>query len=118
MPAIVSFPDWAEATGPLVLTGPEKFVNAAALQNYSWAYFMRGKPLSETVQGGSEIRDDLMLDEANTFGFYQPNDPQAPTMPQVLTRWSGPWRFAVDSYSWTEEEETLNAGSQFTDDAR
>jgi hypothetical protein len=118
MPAIVSFPDWAEATGPLLLTGPDKYVNAAGLQNYSWAYFMKGKPLSETVQGGSEIRDDLMFDEANTFGFYQPNDPQAPTMPQVLTRWSGPWRFAVDSYSWTEEEETLNAGSQFTDDAR
>lgn len=118
MPAIVSFADWAEATGPLLLTGPDKFVNAAQLQNYSWARFVRGKDYSEVVQGGSEIRDELMFDEANTFSMYQPNDPQTPTMPQVLTRWSSPWRFAVDSYSWTEEEEALNAGSSYTDDAR
>lgn len=118
MPAIVSFADWAEATGPLLLTGPDKFVNAAQLQNYSWSRFVRGKEFSEVVQGGSEIRDEVMLDEANTFSMYQPNDPQTPTMPQVLTRWSSPWRFAVDSYSWTEEEEALNAGSSYTEDAR
>ena len=118
MPAIVSFADWAEATGPLLLTGPDKFVNAAQLQNYSWSRFVRGKDFSEIVQGGSEIRDELMLDEAQTFSMYQPNDPQTPTMPQVLTRWSSPWRFAVDSYSWTEEEEALNAGSSYTEDAR
>lgn len=111
MPAIVNFPDWLEATGPFYLTDANRLVNDAALEDYLWPDFARGQDGTATVQGGDKIVDDIMLDEQNTFGHYQPNQALSPTMPQILVNHETNWRFAWDSWSYTDEEIDLNKNS-------
>lgn len=108
--ALSTFNDFMDTTGPSYLTGADQIVNEAVKNNYLLRRFMRGKGPSETIQGGSTIKDEIMFDEASTFQFYQPNDTFSWQNPQVLTNWEISWRFSVDHMSWTDQEIELNTG--------
>ena len=110
--ALNTFNDFMDTTGPSYLSGADQIVNEAVKNNYLLRRFMRGKGPSETVQGGSKIKDTIMFDDASTFQFYQPNDTFSWQNPQVLTDWEIDWRFSVDHMSWTDQEIELNTGGQ------
>ena len=110
--ALSTFNDFMDTTGPSYLTGADQIVNEAVKNNYLLRRFMRGKGPSETVQGGSTIKDEIMFDDSSTFQFYQPNDTFSWQNPQVLTAWEISWRFSVDHMSWTDQEIELNTGGQ------
>lgn len=108
--ALSTFNDFMDTTGPSYLTGADQIVNEAVKNNYLLRRFMRGKGPSETIQGGSTIKDEIMFDDASTHQFYQPNDTFSWQNPQVLTNWEISWRFSVDHMSWTDQEVELNTG--------
>ena|SRR5690349_7922600 len=103
--------DFIEATGPTIFTRPEALVNDAAKHTYSFWRFLRGKPMSKVLQGGSEIRDDIMLSEPQTYAEYQTGDVFTYPTSQLLTRWKIDWRFCKDHMAWHDQEVLLNQGS-------
>ncbi|UCC88298.1 MAG: phage major capsid protein, partial [Anaerolineales bacterium] len=110
--ALDTFNDFMDSTGPSWLTGPADIVNEAVKNNYLLRRFLRGKGPSETLQGGSTIKDSILFDEKSTFQYYQPNETFAWSNPQVLDQWEIDWRFSVDHMSWTDHEIELNVGGQ------
>ena len=108
--ALSTFNDFMNNTGPAFLTSASDIVNEAVKNNYMLRRFMRGKGPSETIQGGSTIKDTILFDEQNTFQFYQPNETFSWQNPQILEQWEINWRFAVDHMSWTDHEIELNVG--------
>lgn len=116
--ALSTFTDFVDTTGPSFLTTANDVVNEACKNNYLLRRFLRGKGPSETVQGGSTIKDTIMFDDASTFQYYEPNETFTWTNPQVLTNWEIRWRFAVDHMSYTDQEVELNAGSGMSREAR
>jgi len=110
--ALDTFNDFMDSTGPSFLTGPGDIVNEAVKNNYLLRRFLRGKGPSETLQGGSTIKDSILFDEKSTFQYYQPNETFAWSNPQVLDQWEIDWRFSVDHMSWTDHEIELNVGGQ------
>ena len=108
--ALSTFNDFMDNTGPSFLTGAEDIVNEAVKNNYLLRRFMRGKGPTETIQGGSTIKDTILFDEQSTFQYYQPNETFSWQNPQVLEQWEINWRFAVDHMSWTDHEIELNVG--------
>ena len=116
--ALSTFNDFVDTTGPSFLTSAEDVVNEAVKNNYLLRRFLRGKGPSETVQGGSTIKDTIMFDDASTHQFYQPNDTFTWQNPQVLTNWELDWRFSVDHMSWTDQEIELNVGGGMGQKAR
>jgi len=109
--ALENFTDFVKTTGPAYFTSPEKFLNEAVKTTYSLPRFLKGKDMDKVIQGGEDIKDDIMFDEANTFTNYSPNAEFTWTMPQVVTEVSIPWRFSTDHMSWTDQEVTLNIGA-------
>ena len=108
--ALSTFNDFMNNTGPAFLTSASDIVNEAVKNNYMLRRFMRGKGPTETIQGGSTIKDTILFDEQNTFQFYQPNETFSWQNPQILEQWEINWRFAVDHMSWTDHEIELNVG--------
>lgn len=116
--ALSTFNDFVNATGPSFLTSAEDVVNEAQKRNYLLRRFLKGQDASEVIQGGATIKDDILLDEQNTFQFYQPNETFTWKNPQVLSQWEINWRFGVDHMSWTDQEIELNVSSGMTQTAR
>ena len=116
--ALSTFSDFVDTTGPSFLTSATDVVNEACKNNYLLRRFLRGKGPSETVQGGSTIKDTIMFTDASTFQYYEPNETFTWSNPQVLTNWEIRWRFAVDHMAYTDQEVELNAGSNMSRDAR
>lgn len=107
--AIQQFNDFMANTGPIYLSGPDVIVNEAVERRYVWGEMIRGK--ATALQGGSEIRDTLMLDDSSTFEYIKPNVTLNYRNPQVSVEVSSDWRFANDHMAWTDQEVELNAGS-------
>ena len=116
--ALSTFTDFVNTTGPSFLTSAEDVVNEAVKNNYLLRRFLRGKGPSETVQGGSTIKDTVMFDDDSTFQYYEPNETFTWSNPQVLTNWEIRWRFAVDHWSATDQEIELNVGGGMGQKAR
>jgi hypothetical protein len=108
MPAITTFNDFMTATGPSYLKGADKVINEAVKNTYAFSRLLKNKTTEQTIQGGTEIRDVIMFDDARTFGFYQPNDTFTWSNPQVTDYVKAPWRFSIDHMSWTDHEVQLN----------
>ena len=110
MPSIQTFNDFMVATGPSYLTSVDSVINEAVKNTYAFSRLLKGKTKEQTVQGGNEIRDVIMFDDARTYGHYQPNDTFVWSNPQVSDYIRCPWRFHIDHMSWTDAEVQLNTG--------
>jgi len=108
--ALEVFDDFVLATGPANLTGPESVINDATKNSPFLKHLLSGSSMSEMLQGGESIKDELFLQEVRNFKSYKPNARHNWTNPQVLSRWSIPWRFSMDHMSWTDQEIMLNSG--------
>ena len=116
--ALSTFTDFIDTTGPSFLTSAEDVVNEACKNNYLLRRFMRGKGPSETVQGGSSIKDTILFDEESTFQYYEPNQTFTWENPQVVENWEINWRFCVDHMAYTDAEVELNVGGGMSRGAR
>lgn len=116
--ALSTFTDFVDTTGPSFLTSAEDVVNEACKNNYLLRRFLRGKGPSETVQGGSSIKDTIMFDEESTFQYYEPNQTFTWENPQVIENWEINWRFCVDHMAYTDAEVELNVGGGLGRQAR
>jgi len=116
--ALSTFTDFIDTTGPSFLTSAEDVVNEACKNNYLLRRFLRGQGPSETVQGGSSIKDTIMFDEESTFQYYEPNQTFTWENPQVVENWEIQWRFCVDHMAYTDAEVELNVGTGMSRAAR
>jgi hypothetical protein len=116
--ALSTFTDFIDTTGPSYLTSAEDVVNEACKNNYLLRRFLRGKGPSETVQGGSSIKDTILFDEESTFQYYEPNQTFTWENPQVVENWEINWRFCVDHMAYTDAEVELNVGTGLGRSAR
>ena len=112
---IKNFLDFMEATGPVYLTGPDVLINEAVKRNYLFGDLIREK--NQAIQGGNEIRDVLMLDDARSFQFYQPNETFSYSNPQVMDTLKANWRFSMDHMTFTDAEIELQGGAGLTGEA-
>lgn len=110
--AMVQFQDWVKSTNERVVTPPEKIVNDAVLNTYTIADMLRGRGVDEVVQGGSKLTDRIQLLAGSQFGFYSPNEQFDTLIEDTLSKISVDWRFAKDSWSWTDHELLLNEGDR------
>lgn len=110
MPSIQTFNDFMTTTGPAYLTSADAVINEAVKNTYAFSRLLKGKSREQTIQGGTEIRDVIMFDDARTYDHYQPNDTFTWRNPQVTDYVRAPWRFHLDHMSWTDAEIELNTG--------
>lgn len=115
--AIEVFEDFVLSTSPANLTGPNDIVNDCTKNKYILGRFMRGREMARMVQGGEYIKDEIYLEEKRTSRNYKINEKQNWQNPQVLERWSTPWRFTMDEITWTDQEVELN-NADLSDSAR
>jgi hypothetical protein len=95
-------------TGPYYLTGPDEVINDAQLRNFeSLATFFNAK---KEVQGGSQIKDVILLDDPLTASTYLPGDSASVTNVQGATTLTANWRFVRVPITWNEQEVLLNEG--------
>lgn len=106
--ALSTFTDFVNVTGPSFLTSAMSVVNEAVKSKYLLRRFLKGKAPDEVIQGGSTIKDTLLLDEQSSAEFYLPNATFTWENPQVLSEWEINWRFLADHMSWTDQEVELN----------
>lgn len=115
--ALSTFTDFVASTGPSYLTSADQLVNEAVKNSYIMRRFLKGADKTFVIQGGSSIKDALILDEDSTFQQYQPNDTFTWRNPQVMSTATANWRFSVDHMSWTDQEVELNVGTGMTTEA-
>jgi hypothetical protein len=108
--AIDTFGDFMLSTGPAFLTGPEDVINEAVKHTYLLRRILSGKDMTETLQGGSTIKDIIFFDEDSTYESYKPNPSFTYRNPQVLTEHEIDWRFSKADMVWTDHEIALNTG--------
>jgi len=116
--ALNTFTDFVASTGPSYLTSADSLINEVQKNSYIMRRFLKGADKTFVLQGGSKIKDALILDEASTFQQYQPNDTFTWQNPQVLTTYELNWRFSVDHMAWTDQEIELNSGGMSNDALR
>lgn len=115
--ALSTFSDFVASTGPSYLTGADQLINEVQKNSYIMRRFLKGADKTFVLQGGSSIKDALILDSASTFQQYQPNDTFLWQNPQVVSTLNVDWRFSVDHMSWTDQEVELNAGGGMSNEA-
>ena len=115
--ALSTFSDFVASTGPSYLTSADMLINEVQKNSYIMRRFLKGAEKTFVLQGGSSIKDALILDENSTFQQYQPNDVFTWQNPQVMTTLNVDWRFSVDHMSWTDQEIELNTGGGMSNEA-
>ena len=99
---------YTHTTGPAYFSGPDKVINDAQLRNFEGlSAFYRTK---KEVQGGSTIKDMVLLDDPGTAATYLPGESATITNVQGGSTISIPWRFIRVPITWTEQELMLNEG--------
>jgi hypothetical protein len=104
-----AFTRFQDITGPTYLTSREEVINDAQKRNFrTCGYLLRGQQMSEIVQGGSSIRDNILLSVTRVTHSYLPGDTEIVPMPQTGTTWTVPWRFWITPLGWTDQQIELN----------
>jgi len=114
------FNDFVEATGPTYVTGPNYLVNEAVKHAYYVGHLMRGDAnIKKMIQGGADIRENLVFKDNGTFETYLPGVNHDWENPQRLQKIKAFWRYTLVHMSWVEQEILLNSQVKYGgDDAR
>lgn len=109
---ISAFTETVRLTGPTVFTGVRDVINDAQKTNYNTlGYLMRGQQMSDVVQGGIQIVDDIYLSSVRKARTYRPGQKQSYTNPQTGTQLAAPWRMFITDITWDDTERELNEGA-------
>ena len=116
--ALSNFTDFMKSSPSVFLTDNKSIVNEAVKQTYVLGKFLKGRDMSEVLQGGSKIKDEIMFDDGSTASQTLPGATHTWQNPQVLTEWEINWRFTIDHMAWNKYEFILNNYSDLTTDAK
>ena len=114
MPNINAFNNFVLSTGNKLRTGPDEILNDAVKNTYLISRMLKGAGTADVVQSGVKIIDRLMLSDAGTAVFYNPNDDMNILNVDTLSSIEVPWRFLANHFSYTEQEVNLNSGDAQT----
>lgn len=114
MPSLANFNAFVRATGVKIATSPDKILNDATKNTYMLGRMLKGRDAAQSVQSGKKIEDRVQLSDNGTFQFMSPNEDLDIQNVDNLTPIEVNWRFAVDHYSYTEQEVELNSGDAQT----
>lgn len=104
-----AFTRFQDITGPTYLTSREEVINDAQKRNFRTSgYLLRGQQMSDIVQGGSSIKDNILLSVQRVTHTYLPGDNETVPMPQTGVTWTVPWRFWITPLGWTDQQIELN----------
>lgn len=99
---------FTHTTGPAYLTDPSKVINDAQLRNFEGLEALSRVKMD--VQGGSSIKDMILLDDPGTASTYKPGETASVTNVQGGSTIDVDWRFIRVPITWTEAEILLNDG--------
>lgn len=102
--ALNQFADFVEATGPLYVSGPRHVINEAVKNTYSFGRLCNGTSIKKMLRGGNQIRESVFFDDDSTFEFYLPSATHSWRNPQVLTKVTSYYRYAMDHMMWVDQE--------------
>lgn len=97
-------------TPPGFATDEETYCNEVSLRNYVTKRMRAGRDMSQFIDGGESIRDDIFFDATSSRQHYDPNEPLTYKLVNILTQHQAPWTFTASSIAWTEHEIGLNFG--------
>lgn len=114
MPSMTAFNNFVQSTGNKLKTGPDEILNDAVKNTYIISRMLKGAGSSDVVQSGLKIIDRIMLTDAGTATFYNPNDDLNIQNVDTLQSLEVGWRFLANHFSYTEQEVNLNSGDPQT----
>ena len=106
-----NFTSFWNTTNVRVLTPADTIHNEICAQDYSLAWFLRGKKNTEVIQNGSKIKDFVLLEDQATAVEYLPNDTFSWSSPQNTLSYEADWRYVMDHSSTNEQEIEFQTGS-------
>lgn len=104
------FTDYVATSPPSYLTSVDSVVNEMAKQSYLLKKFLKGGDKTFQLQGGSRIKDVLILDRQSTAVNYDPDDTFNWVNPQFTSTYALDWRFTADHYAYNKHELALQMG--------
>ncbi len=116
--SLSAYLDFVATTGPAFFTGADQVVNEMVKHNYFLADVLKGTDMKDTLQGGDEIQDIILLDDAGEFQFYGPGPTFTPANKQVATLHRAYWRFSKFNYTVEDREVVLQGGDGGGDRAK
>lgn len=109
MVGMSAFARFQDITGPTYYSSKEDCINDAQKTNTNTlGYLLRGQQMSDTLQGGSSIRDNIQLSTTRIARFYAVDETETYQAPQPTATWIGYWRFARTYVTWTDQQIELN----------
>ncbi len=114
MPSITAFNNFVKSTGEKLKTSPDQILNDAVKNTYIIGRMLKGGGNADSVQSGTKITDRVMLSDAGTATFYNPNDDLQIANVDTLRTIEMAWRFHANHFSYTEQEVNLNSGDAQT----
>lgn len=114
MPSLTAFNNFIQATGNKLRSGPDEIINDAVKNTYYISRMLKGQGNAENIQSGAKIIDRIMLSDAGTSIYYDPNEDLAIENVDTLKAIEVPWRFNANHFSYTEQEIKLNSGDPQT----
>lgn len=114
MPSIYAFNNFVKSTGEKLKTSPDEILNDAVKNTYIIGRMLKGMGASDTVQSGTKITDRIMLSDAGTALFYNPNDDLNIQNIDTLRTIEVNWKFMANHFAYTEQEVNLNSGDAQT----
>ncbi len=114
------FNDFVEGTGPTYVTGPKSLINEAVKNTYWFGRLIQGaKSKKKMLQGGANIRENLVFQDNGTFQTYLPGQTHDWKNPQRLKKLQIEWRYTLAHMAWVEQEILNNEIISYgTNDAR
>lgn len=112
MVGMSAFSRFQDITGPTYYSSKEDVINDAQKQNTNTlGYLLRGQQMSDTLSGGSSIRDNINLSVDRIARFYSVDETETYQSPQNSATWIQYFRFARTYCTWTDQELELNDAS-------
>lgn len=99
-------------TAPHVINPPKMITNIPDYVNFNTlAYMLMGRPMSDVVRAGSDVRKRVKFKASSKAGWYNViNDDHAPQMSNDGTWLISYWCAHMAQESWKEEELLINSG--------
>jgi hypothetical protein len=110
--ALVNFSDFIKATGQRMVSKPGEILAEATKNTYWFNEMMLGRDQTELIRSGNKLTEHLQLEKVSQFEFYQPGSTFQAADSDTLTQVDYHWRYAKNSYGWTDQQVMLNEGEE------
>ena len=99
---IAEFLDWQINTGPIQLSGEFDIINDVSARSFMLGKLLRGKPMSQVLQGGNKIQFTIFLSLASTFQECERGGDVNWSNPQKDVQAELDFKFTLDHMTWDE----------------